>query len=188
MRGISEFLKDDSGSETVQFVLFVPVFAAVLVIVTDASFLYLNHTEVWNVARDTARRMAVGQLTSEQEAIDYASSRITMFDNQYQVSASYDPDTKMAVLITVQIADAMIFGKYLQPIMGQSIGARFEMRSEPEIATGGGGGAGGCREGCSGGGFFDEVSAGQVGHGMAPVLVGGWVRTVGSIAAEYGSE
>lgn len=140
MRGIIEFLKDDSGSETVQFVSFVPLFAGVLVIVTDTSFLYLNQSEIWNVARDTARRMAAGQLTSEQEAIDYASSRMTMFDNHYQVSASYDPDTKMVVLITVPIAEAMIFGQYLQPIMGQSIGARFEMRSEPEIATGGGGG------------------------------------------------
>jgi hypothetical protein len=142
MRRFSEFLKDDSGSETVQFVVFIPLFASMLVIMTDASFLYLNHSEIWNVARDTARRMAAGQLTGEQEAVDYASSQMTMFDNQYHVSASYDPDSTMVIQISVPIADAMIFGKFLQPVMGQSIGARFEMRSEPEIATGGGGGGG----------------------------------------------
>ena len=139
MREILAFLKDENGSETVQFVLFVPLFAAVLVIVTDASFLYLTHSEMWNVARDTARRMAAGQLTSQQEAVDYVAAQMTMFENQYLVSASYDPDTKMQILITVPIADALIFGAFLQPILGESIRVRFEMRSEPEINTGGGG-------------------------------------------------
>jgi Flp pilus assembly protein TadG len=142
MRGFSEFLKDDSGSETIQFVVFLPLFAVTLVIVTDASFLYLNHSEMWQVARDTARRMASGQLTSEQEAVGYASSHMAMFDNHYQVSAGYDPDSTMAIQISVPIADAMIFGKFLQPVMGQSMVARFEMRAEPEIATGGGGAGG----------------------------------------------
>ena len=52
MRSIMTFLGDDSGSETIQFVVWLPLFAFLLVIVTDASFLYLYHTEMENVARD----------------------------------------------------------------------------------------------------------------------------------------
>ena len=139
MRGILAFLKDENGSETIQFVFFVPLFAAILVLVTDASSLYLTHSEMWSVARDTARRMAAGQLTSQEEAVDYAAANLAMFENQYQVSASYDPNTKMQILITVPIADALIFGAFLQPVLGAAIRVRFEMRSEPEINTGGGG-------------------------------------------------
>ena len=139
MRRIFAFLEDESGSETLQFVSFVPLFAFLLVIVIDASFLYLTQSEMWNVARDTARRMAAGQLTSEQEAVNHAAAHLTMFENPYNVSASYDPNTGMGVLITVGIADAMIFGAFLGPVLGETIRVRFEMRSEPEIAVGGGG-------------------------------------------------
>ena len=104
MCGILAFLKDQNGSESIQLLLFLPLFAALLVIITDASFLYLTHSEMWNVARDTARRMAAGQLTTEQEAVNYAATQMERFEEQYQVSASYDPDTKMVILITVPIA------------------------------------------------------------------------------------
>ncbi len=140
MRNVFTFLRDESGSETIQFVLFVPLFAFLLVIVTDASFLYLTHSEMWAVARDTARRMAAGQLTSEQEAVDYATGRLTMYDNSYNVSASHDAASSMEVLIQVNIADAMVFGAFLGPLVGEAIQARVEMRSEPEISGGGGGG------------------------------------------------
>ena len=139
MRRIFAFLEDETGSETIQFVSFVPLFAFLLVIVTDATFLYLTHSEMWNVARDTARRMAAGQLTNEQEAMDHAAAHLAMFENAYNVSASFDPNTKMGILITVGIADAMIFGAFLGPVLGETIRVQFEMRSEPEISGGGGG-------------------------------------------------
>lgn len=140
MRGFSVFLDDERGSETIQFVLFVPLFVFLLVIVADASFLFLSYSEISNVARDTARRMAAGQFTSDQEAVDYAVAHLTMFEAPYDVSASYDPNSHMAVLIEVGIADAMVFGKFLGPVLDKTLRARVVMRSEPEIATGGGAG------------------------------------------------
>jgi Flp pilus assembly protein TadG len=46
------FLRDERGSATIEFVLWVPVFMILLVATTDASILYLHHTEMWNVSRD----------------------------------------------------------------------------------------------------------------------------------------
>ena len=81
MQGFVAFLNDERGSETVQFVAFVPLFVFLLVIVTDASFLYLTNSEMWNVARDTTRRMVAGQITSAQDAEDFAAERLKMFQN-----------------------------------------------------------------------------------------------------------
>ncbi len=67
------------------------------------------------------------------------TAHLTMFDNTYNVSVSHDPNTKMEILITVGISDAMVFGKFLEPVLGKTMQVRFEMRSEPEIAVGGGG-------------------------------------------------
>ena len=136
MRKFHTFLSDDNGSQTIAFILWIPLFMFLLVIVTDASFLYLNHTEMWNVARDTARRMSAGQLTSALEAESFAAGQLALHDNPYQVRASHDPDTSMEVVIAVDIADAMIFGAFLWPVLGRTMEARFVMRSEPPIEVG----------------------------------------------------
>ncbi len=141
MRRVCAFLDDDKGSETIQFVMWVPLFAFLLVIVTDASILFLNHTEMWNVARDTARRMAAGQLTSAADAESYAAEQLTLHDNPYQITATRDPNAKMEVVISVGIADAMIFGAFLGPVLGNTIQARVVMRAEPAPVAVVGGGA-----------------------------------------------
>ena len=58
------FISDDRGMATIEFVLWVPVYVILLVAVTDASILYLTHSEMWNAARDTARRISVGAMTA----------------------------------------------------------------------------------------------------------------------------
>lgn len=139
MRGVVQFLKDERGSETIQFVMFLPLFAFLVVIVIDATTLYQTHSEMWNVARDTARRMAARQLNSAAEAEAYAVTHLTMFANTYQVSATYDPDADMVVVIDVPISDSMIFGAFLGPVLNRNMRSRVKMRAEPDPSAGGGG-------------------------------------------------
>ena len=75
MRGMQTFLRDDRGSQTIEFVLWLPIIGALLVIISYASIFYAAHTEMWNVARDTARRMTTGALATEVEAEAYAKSQ-----------------------------------------------------------------------------------------------------------------
>ena len=138
MRRISAFLRDQRGSQTIQFVLFVPLFMLLLVIVTDASILYLTSSEMENVARDTARRMAAKQLTSETEAEAYAASQLTMYPNTYALSASYDPNGQMVMVISVPVANAMVFGMFLAPLFDEKLEARVTMRAEPDPPGGAG--------------------------------------------------
>ena len=63
MRTISTFLRDETGAVTIEFILWVPVFVGLLVFVTDASIIYLTHSEMWSVARDTARRMTTARFS-----------------------------------------------------------------------------------------------------------------------------
>ena len=46
-----------------------------------------------------------------------AAAQLTLHDNPYQVSASHDPETSMEVVIAVDIADALIFGAFLGPVI-----------------------------------------------------------------------
>lgn len=63
MASLVDFLSDESGSATVEFVIWVPWFMLLLMITTDVSFVWFNHTQMLNTSRDAARRMSIGELS-----------------------------------------------------------------------------------------------------------------------------
>jgi Flp pilus assembly protein TadG len=143
MHSLSHFFRDERGSQTIEFVLWVPIIGALMVLVTDAFNIYMTHTEMWNVARDTARRMTMGDITSKADAETYASSQLSLFDYPYSVAAIHDPDTSMTVRVALNVGDSSFFGLTL---FGGTMNARVVMRSEPGILfaaapPGGGGGS-----------------------------------------------
>jgi len=142
MGGILTFLRDDRGSQTIEFVLWLPITAALLVIISYASILYTTHTEMWNVARDTARRMTTGLfdvtgVLDEAAAEEYAQSQLKLyevFDAGYLVEVTEDPvASTMTVVITLSVADssfdAAFFGAF--SLVGGTMAARVVMRAEP---------------------------------------------------------
>jgi Flp pilus assembly protein TadG len=142
MRGILTFLRDDRGSQTIEFVLWLPIIGALLVIISYASILYTTHTEMWNVARDTARRMTTGlfdvdKVLDEAAAEEYAQSQLKLYEffgSGYEVVATEDPEQEtMTVVITLGVSDssfdAGFFGAFA--LVGGTMAARVVMRAEP---------------------------------------------------------
>ena len=95
MHNTLNFLRDERGSQTIEFVLWIPIIGALMVLITDAFLLYMTHTEMWNVARDTARRMTTGDLSTKAAAETYAGTQLTFFEYPYTVTATYDEATAM---------------------------------------------------------------------------------------------
>jgi len=123
----SRFLRDERGSATIEFVLWVPVFVVLLVATTDATILYLAHTEMWNVSRDIARRLAVGDIT-EAQAVEEAKNELFLYSNAYTVGTSVGID--VVVEIKTNVGDASVFGFYKQ-VLNRELSARVVMRREP---------------------------------------------------------
>ncbi len=142
MRGILSFLRDDRGSQSVEFLLWVPVFVALLIIVMDASTLYITQTEMENVARDTARRIVKGVPPAQAEAL--ALNAMSLREFPYTVAANFDPTTGADVTIAAQMESISILG-YLNPltINATTIKARVIMRPDPTVTYGGAGGGNG---------------------------------------------
>jgi len=132
MRRILKFLRDDGGSQSIEFILWVPIFVGLLMIVMDASTLYITQTEMENVARDTARRIIKGLPPTLAEI--HARNSMSLRDLPYTVDATFDPDTGADVTIAVQTGDISILG-YLNPlwIAGTMLGARVIMRPDPTV-------------------------------------------------------
>ena len=64
MHRINRFLRDSKGAVTTEFTVLVPFFVMLLVFFADASVIYLTHSEMFNTARDIARRMSTDQIKS----------------------------------------------------------------------------------------------------------------------------
>ena len=130
MQSVFAFLRDEKAAVTIEFVLWVPIFIGLFVFVTDASIIYLTHSEMWSVARDTTRRMTTGEITTDAEARDYAAARLFLGSRTYVI----DPELASAdlnITIAIGLDDAAIFGFFFKSILGRSLVASVTMRKEP---------------------------------------------------------
>jgi len=163
MRAICDFLTDEKGAVTVDFVVWIPLFVSLLVIVTDASMIYLTQTEMWNVARDIARRMTSRSINTLAEARCQAEQQLNLYSFlTYDVDVFSSQDIN-SVTIRVPLDDVSAFGYFIKhSVLGESISATVTMRADPTIKEameqgtcdngGGGNGGGGTGGGGKGGG------------------------------------
>ena len=130
MQNVFAFLRDEKAAVTIEFVLWVPIFIGLFVFVTDASIIYLTHSEMWSVARDTTRRMTTGEITTRDEARDYAAAHLFLGSRTYVI----DPElasSDLNITIAIGLDDAAIFGFFFKGILGKSLVASVTMRKEP---------------------------------------------------------
>jgi Flp pilus assembly protein TadG len=132
MNGVREFLRDETGAVTIEFVTLVPMFVLMLMFFTDASILYLTHSDMLNAARDIARRMSTEQITTTEQAQKYAAENLQLYNRVYVLTT--DPVlAEMTVTISVGVRDAAIFGAFLAPVLGRNLSATATMRRDPLI-------------------------------------------------------
>lgn len=122
---------NEHGFTTVEFVLWVPIFALLMIAAIDATVLYLHHSEMWNVSRDVARRVAVGDI-SEAEAGEIVADELFLYDSStaYYLETSDPADTDVRIAILTQVADADYFGVF-RPVLTKWLEAAVVMRREP---------------------------------------------------------
>lgn len=98
------FLAEEHGGVTVEFVLWLPVFAALIAGAVDISLAFMNQSNYWNVARDTARLVSRHALTSAQ-AVTYAESNATFGSGTPTAVVTLSPTangaTPTQVLVTI---------------------------------------------------------------------------------------
>lgn len=78
---IKAFLRQEGGSATIEFVLWLPIVMAILLLVVDSSMLFMSRSHAMRVLQDTNRLYSVGQFTGTAaeritKAQNYALSRL----------------------------------------------------------------------------------------------------------------
>lgn len=92
-----------------EFLLWLPIFVVVLGVAIDASLVLQAHADMWSVARDGARRMAMLEITDEQ-AETYALEKLqSLYTYDFTASAymeSTESDTFSVVELTTFVSSA----------------------------------------------------------------------------------
>lgn len=133
MSVFDRFLNDTKGAVTIEFVVLFPAFIFLLVFFADTSILYLTHSEMYNAARDAARRISTHQLQSEDDVKSFVAERLNLGGRTYALDPSGFNGGVARVTIAVGINQAVFFGALFGPILGRSLVASASVRVEPVL-------------------------------------------------------
>ena len=127
-RRLSGFRKDEDGAVSVEFVLWLPVFLAVMVLIVDTTLVYSAEARLWDAARDATRQLSLYQL-SEDEVEDYVRENAIGLNGTLTVTAS-DTGPDVWVQITMPMSDVAVFDVF-NLLENPIIAARVTQRAEP---------------------------------------------------------
>lgn len=96
---LRRFARRSDGGITVEFVLWLPIFMAILMLCADSSLLFMRQSNLWSVSRDTARIVSRHGLDSVA-AENYARGEARIGDYTPNVSVKIDG---LASTVTVSI-------------------------------------------------------------------------------------
>lgn len=104
---LARFVRTRRGTVSVEFVLWLPIFLVIMAFTADACKLYLTQANMYDVARDTARRISIGQYCTSTDAQGYARSQL-LYPLTYSYAITVGDDN--VVTISTPIKDASVFG------------------------------------------------------------------------------
>ena len=114
MRG----LRDARGGATVEFALWMPVFAFLVMLSADVGVLAYRYSQMWDVARSAVRDISIGGLPRTQGALDaFVHERLSA---SHQASLIDAHTTYFTVEIVAPSESLMAFGVFEATLDGMS--------------------------------------------------------------------
>lgn len=118
--------KDESGLSTIEFVVWTPLFMALILFAFDVAIVFHSHSRMYDVARYVARKVAQGDLDFAEAQV-YAQSQLPA-NGTYTVQIA-GPQTDV-IVVTID-------GENVSPVFGafdlyalSDLHTRFAMRKE----------------------------------------------------------
>lgn len=128
---LRSFLRCEAGAITLDFVIWVPVFCAILAFAADVSLTFYGYSRMWDVARDTGRRVATGQFDATEGQV-YALQQLPL-TSSFTVDIDDSSTDDIVVTISTQ-GMGLVFGNAFWGAMDvfseTSLSATYTMRKE----------------------------------------------------------
>lgn len=75
-RLLKKFARDEKGSSTVEFVIWMPVVLMAFGLTVDVSMIFHSQSQVLRIVQDANRNASIGRLRTTTEAEDYIEDRL----------------------------------------------------------------------------------------------------------------
>jgi len=115
----SRRLADESGSASIEAVIWMPVFILLIAIVFDASMIFMNRAHILRAVQDANRAYAVGRLDSTDATEDAIRQGAARFGAAVEVTSSRAGDIIESV-VTVPAGSLSAVGLF-QPFSGLTL-------------------------------------------------------------------
>lgn len=134
---MKRFARADDGSATVEAVLILPLFLAIMALLFDASSMFHGEAKALRVLQDANRNMSIGRLETDGEVEAYIAARLTALNI---TTLSVDTTSNNDVVLTSIIIPArqfQLFG-YFEALLNANIeitGAHIRESWDPSTFT-----------------------------------------------------
>jgi Flp pilus assembly protein TadG len=84
------FCKDQEGSSSLETIIWMPVFALVLAVVTNISLVFFQESQMLRVAHDANRAFSLGRMSGPGDAETYVKAKLAYLGTELQVASNYN--------------------------------------------------------------------------------------------------
>ncbi len=125
---LRRFLKADEGNATVEFVLWLPLIVGIVVGAFDLNIVLMAQSNMYSIARDTARRVSTGELDASTGQA-YALDKLTYMNFEYGVDVDVGDD--VVVEVETFLSNVAVLGS-MGNLGSYAINATVTMRNEQD--------------------------------------------------------
>jgi Flp pilus assembly protein TadG len=89
-RHIRTFVQSESGSQTIEAVIWVPIFVFLLAFMINVAMVFFNESQMLRVVQDANRAFSLGWFTTDTETEQYISDKLAYLSTNVTVDTSID--------------------------------------------------------------------------------------------------
>lgn len=126
-RILRRLCRDEDGSYTIEFVIWIPIFAILLAIVLNLSMVFYYESQMLRVAQDATRAYSMGRFieadgkTADVLAEEYITANLSFVNANFTVDV-VDDGSNVSATVTSNAAELMPLSLMSTPFEGINVG------------------------------------------------------------------
>ena len=103
---LKRFIRDEAGSQTIEAIIWMPIFVTVLALVINVSLVFFDQSQMLRVVQDANRALSMGMFQSDTDVENYVKENLAYLSDSVKAEATV-ADGFVTTTVTVPALDLM---------------------------------------------------------------------------------